>query len=87
MNSTACATAILLASVPLLAQDGQWPMYSGSYSSHRFSPLTQITTENVATLRPAWVNMLGLMAATACVRAAHCFAVRGAWPGVVPFCN
>ncbi len=30
-------------------------MYSGSYSSHRFSPLTQITTENVSKLRPAWV--------------------------------
>ena len=36
-------------------QDGQWLMYSGSYSSHRFSPLTQITTGNVAKLRPAWV--------------------------------
>ena len=30
-------------------------MYSGSYSSHRFSPLTQITPENVAQLRPVWV--------------------------------
>jgi len=40
---------------PLLAQDGQWLMYSGSYSSHRFSPLTQISTANVAKLRPAWV--------------------------------
>jgi glucose dehydrogenase len=37
---------------PLLAQDGQWLMYSGSYSSHRFSPLTQISTDNVAKLRP-----------------------------------
>ena len=45
----------LLAAVPLLAQDGQWLMYSGSYSSHRFSPLKQISTDNVAKLRPAWV--------------------------------
>ena len=30
-------------------------MYSGSYSSHRFSPLAQITTDNVAKLRPVWV--------------------------------
>ena len=47
--------ALLLASAPLLAQDGQWLMYSGSYSSHRFSPLQQITTTNVAHLRPVWV--------------------------------
>jgi alcohol dehydrogenase (cytochrome c) len=53
----ACATVVLaaLSAVPLLAQDGQWVMYSGSYSSHRFSPLTQITTDNVSKLRPAWV--------------------------------
>ena len=47
--------AIALMTAPLLAQDGQWPMYSGSYSSHRFSPLKQIATDNVAKLRPAWV--------------------------------
>lgn len=35
--------------------DGQWLMYSGSYRSHRFSPLGQITPENVARLRPLWV--------------------------------
>ena len=40
---------------PLLGQEGQWLMYSGSYSSHRYSPLKQITTENVGKLRPAWV--------------------------------
>jgi alcohol dehydrogenase (cytochrome c) len=41
-----------------LAQDpdhGQWLMYSGSYKSHRFSTLRQITVENVARLRPSWV--------------------------------
>ena len=36
------ALLITLGSAPLLAQDGQWLMYSGSHSSHRFSPLTQI---------------------------------------------
>ena len=41
--------------VPLAAQDGQWLMYSGSYSSHRFSPLAQISAANVARLKPAWV--------------------------------
>ena len=51
----ACATIVILAGAPLLAQEGQWPMYSGSYSSQRFSPLKQISTDNVAKLRPAWV--------------------------------
>jgi alcohol dehydrogenase (cytochrome c) len=46
---------VVLTFVPLLAQEGQWLMYSGSYSSHRFSPLKQITTDNVAKLRPVWV--------------------------------
>jgi alcohol dehydrogenase (cytochrome c) len=33
---------------------GEWLTYSGSYRSHRFSPLTEITTANVARLRTAW---------------------------------
>ena len=44
-----------IATAPLLAQEGQWLMYSGGYSSHRFSPLTQISTSNVAKLKTAWV--------------------------------
>ena len=44
-----------LGGAALRAQDGQWPMYSGAYNSHRFSPLTQIDTGNVARLRPLWV--------------------------------
>src|SRR5262249_28031659 len=50
--------AVLIAAVTatsLVAQDGQWLMYSGSYSSHRYSPLTQLTPANVAKLRPVWV--------------------------------
>jgi alcohol dehydrogenase (cytochrome c) len=34
---------------------GEWLTYSGSYASQRFSPLRQITPENVARLRPRWV--------------------------------
>src|SRR4051812_906630 len=49
------AVLMVLASACLLAQDGQWLMYSGSYSSHRFSPLTQITPENIRRLKPVWV--------------------------------
>lgn len=64
-----CATAVVFiaASAPLVAQvsptrlannatdNGQWLMYSGTYRSERFSPLTQISTENVSRLRPLWV--------------------------------
>jgi alcohol dehydrogenase (cytochrome c) len=58
--------ALLLATaLPALAQvdakrlqngtaDGQWLMYSGNYSSHRYSPLAQITPENVTRLRALW---------------------------------
>src|SRR5882672_10520192 len=46
--------AVVVGVAPLVAQDGQWLTYSGSYSSHRHSPLTQITTSNVAKLRPVW---------------------------------
>src|ERR1044071_2239540 len=33
---------------------GDWPMYSHSLSGQRYSPLTQISTANVAGLAPAW---------------------------------
>jgi len=49
-----CALALLM---PLRAQQptaGEWPMYSGSYRSERFSPLTQITPSNVSKLHPVW---------------------------------
>jgi alcohol dehydrogenase (cytochrome c) len=32
-----------------------WLTYSGSYASHRYSPLTQITPANVSSLEPQWV--------------------------------
>ena len=37
------------------AEPGSWLTYSGNYQSHRYSPLNQITRENVGRLRPAWV--------------------------------
>ncbi len=46
---------LLMAVVPVLAQDGDWLTYSGSYSSHRFSPLKQLTPANVSRLKPKWV--------------------------------
>ena len=47
--------AAVLSSISLAAQDGQWLMYSGSYSSQRYSPLAQLTPETVGKLRPVWV--------------------------------
>ena len=36
-------------------EPGNWLTDSGSYDGHRYSSLTQITRENVARLKPAWV--------------------------------
>ncbi len=35
-------------------EPGNWLTYSGNYSAHRFSPLDQITDQNVARLKPLW---------------------------------
>jgi alcohol dehydrogenase (cytochrome c) len=38
-----------------LKPDGsRWLTFGGNYSNHRFSPLTQITPENVSRLQPQW---------------------------------
>ena len=37
------------------AEPGNWLTYSGNYSGHRYSPLAQINTTNVARLKPAWI--------------------------------
>ncbi len=73
------AIAVLLISGPLSAQVSYgrivraerdpttWLTYSGTYSSHRFSSLSEITTENVAQLRPVWLYQVrnpGLVEAT-----------------------
>src|SRR5205814_2071394 len=55
MKIAGVAALVALALAPVLAQDGEWLMYSGSYSSHRYSPLTQLTPANVTRLKPLWV--------------------------------
>ncbi|HKA19744.1 MAG TPA: PQQ-dependent dehydrogenase, methanol/ethanol family [Blastocatellia bacterium] len=40
------------------AEPGNWLTYSGNFQAHRFSPLKEITPENVARLRPAWVYQI-----------------------------
>jgi quinoprotein glucose dehydrogenase len=48
------AGAMLLASPVWAAPDGEWPTYGHDYGDTRFSPLSQITPANVASLKPAW---------------------------------
>ena len=46
-----------MAAVAVHAQkpaDGDWPMYARDLAGTKFSPLKQITAENVGTLQPAW---------------------------------
>src|SRR5258705_7111872 len=42
-----------------LKDPGKWLTYGGDYSSHRHSPLTQITPENVNQLTPQWTFQTG----------------------------
>src|SRR4051794_38460396 len=38
---------------------GEWLMYGRDYRNWRYSPLTQITPENVSKLKPAWAMSTG----------------------------
>src|SRR5262245_41592759 len=40
--------------------DGEWPMFRRTYSGWGYSPLTQITTDNVERLTPAWMFSTGV---------------------------
>ena len=55
-----------------LKNDGSsWLTFGGNYANHRFSPLTQITPENVTRLQPQWTfqtNTLGNFETTTLVR-------------------
>src|SRR5688572_24569315 len=43
------------------ADDGQWTMPARDYASTRYSALSQITTQNVRNLRPAWTFSTGVL--------------------------
>jgi alcohol dehydrogenase (cytochrome c) len=45
----------------LNAPEGEWHMTGRDYSLQRFSPLKQITTSNVAELRPVWSFSTGTL--------------------------
>ena len=57
----ALSTATAFAQVPYQRIAGaesapsDWLTYSGNYQAHRFSPLSQITRQNVAQLKPFWI--------------------------------
>jgi quinoprotein glucose dehydrogenase len=48
------ATLSLLVFFTVTALAGDWAHYGGGPAQMRYSPLTQITRENVGRLRPAW---------------------------------
>ena len=48
------ALELALASSTLLLAQTDWPMYNHDLAGTRYSPLTQITTKNVAKLKEAW---------------------------------
>jgi alcohol dehydrogenase (cytochrome c) len=55
----------------LPADGSRWLTFGGNYFNHRFSPLTQITAENVTRLAPQWTfqtNTLGNFETTTLIR-------------------
>jgi quinoprotein glucose dehydrogenase len=55
----AFVAALVLLSVPAAAQVADWPVTEGAPGGGRFSPLTDITRENVAQLQVAWTYRHG----------------------------
>ncbi len=55
----ALAAALALLSARAAAQSADWPVTEGAPGGGRFSPLTEITRENVAQLRVAWTYRHG----------------------------
>eukprot|EP00439_Symbiodinium_sp_Y106_P089754 s1_g2290.t1 len=59
----ACLASIFAALLIVQAKAGEWGHYGGDAGGSRYSSLTQITPENVATLERAWSYSTGDMAA------------------------
>ncbi|HET9684700.1 MAG TPA: hypothetical protein VFP15_11390, partial [Gemmatimonadaceae bacterium] len=57
------AVVVAAASLPAAAQSaGEWPAYGRDAGGTRFSPLTQVTRDNVRQLAPAWTYHTGELA-------------------------
>src|SRR6476660_7192845 len=58
MRRAGFVSAVLLCAIPLIAQsgakNGEWRSYGGEEASTRYSPLDQITRDNVKELKVAW---------------------------------
>jgi quinoprotein glucose dehydrogenase len=54
MRCITLAALVLCAAAPLDGPLAEWPAYGGDAGGSRYSPLTQITKDNVAALRVAW---------------------------------
>lgn len=52
--SAALCASLAMAQTGTSVEQGDWPIYHGSFFSQRYSPLDQINAENVASLRMAW---------------------------------
>jgi len=57
--ATLAPTALQAQSPRLLTAPADWPTYNRDLAGTRFSPLTQINTENVGSLRQVWSYPLG----------------------------
>ena len=55
------AAMSLIAGRAAADETGEWPSYSRTPGNERFSPLEQITAENVSQLKPAWKFRTGYM--------------------------
>jgi quinoprotein glucose dehydrogenase len=53
--------ASIAPAAPRRDRDGDWRMFGRDPGAQRFSPLTQITRQNVATLRQAWAFDTGML--------------------------
>jgi quinoprotein glucose dehydrogenase len=66
MRLTALSIVVLLMTMPQTTKiDDQWPAYGGDAGGTRYSPLTQITRDNVSGLTPAWTYRTGELGAGA----------------------
>ena len=50
---------VVFCCITLCAQNGDWPTYGHDPGGQRFSPLTAINTQNVNSLKVAWMYRTG----------------------------
>src|SRR5918995_7314665 len=58
-NGVLVFSALLVACLAGATQDGDWPAYGRDTGGERFSPLTGINRQNVASLEVAWTFRTG----------------------------